>query len=118
MAEMYSARFKGVPRSAEVRAKIGAAHKGRPKSEEVKAKLSAAQKGRVVPEEWKANMRAATRKPFTEEDSKNRLEGLRKACSSETFRENCRKHASKPWSEERKAKGRATRAANKLLKAL
>jgi hypothetical protein len=44
---------KGIPRSAEVRAKIGAAHKGRispmrgiPRSEETKRKISAANKGR------------------------------------------------------------------------
>jgi NUMOD3 motif len=72
----YGTMLKGIPKSPEHRAKIGAANKGRtvseenraklrlprkPLSAEHRAKLSAATKGRPKPEEWRERMREAHR---------------------------------------------------------
>lgn len=51
------AKYKGVPRSQEVKDKIGAAHKGRVFSPETRAKMAAAKIGTKHSEETKAKMK-------------------------------------------------------------
>lgn len=113
-AALSSEINKGRKHSPETCLKKSLAQKGKPKSPEHRAALIGCQKGHKRSDEFKAKLSAMRKgKPQNPETNKLRIERVRAATQTPEFRAKLAAHASRPWTEERKAKAAATRAAKK-----